>query len=110
MAAGRMCRTTHEVDVQGLTVKGNTIKGAVTILIHDDRYGDFDFASSQAEFRSVGEGGAIAMRYSFESTGVEVKDEKTGKMKLENKGIYTGTIGVAWEKTGTISGVLVAEK
>jgi len=110
MAAGRMCRTTHEVDVEELTVKGNTIKGKVTILIHDDMYGDFDYRPAMSEFRGIGEGGAIAMQYSFESTGEEKKDEKTGEKKLENKGTYTGTIGVPWQRSGTISGELSPEE
>ena len=109
MAAGRMCRMSHEVDVEELTVKGNTIKGKVTVIIHDDKYGDFDFKSARAEFRSVGEGGAVAYQYSFEATGVDKKDEKTGETKLENKGKFTGTLGVAWRKTGTISGRLEKE-
>ena len=109
MAAGRMCRMTHEVDVEELTVKGNTIKGAVTILIHDDMYGDFDYKPAMSEFRGIGEGGAIAMQYSFESTGEEKKDEQTGEKKLENKGAYTGAIGVAYERSGTITGELVSE-
>jgi len=104
MAAGRMCRMSHEVDVEELTVKGNTIKGAVTILIHDDMYGDFDYKPAMSEFRGIGEGGAIAMQYSFESTGEEKKDEKTGEKKLENKGAYTGAIGVPWQRSGTITG------
>jgi len=107
--AGRMNLMTHEVDVHELTVRGNAVKGKVTVITHDDRYGDFDYKSAQSEFRVVGEGGAIAMQFSFESTGVEIKDEKTGKMKLENKGAYTGVIGVPWKRSGTISGKLVSE-
>jgi len=107
--AGRMNLMTYEVDVEELTVKGNTVKGKVTIITHDDRYGDFDYTSSLSEFRGVGEGGALAMQFSFESTGVERKDEKTGQKKLENKGAYTGTIGVPWKRSGTITGELVSE-
>lgn len=53
-AAGQMNRMTHEVDVQELTVKGNTIKGTVTIITHDDWYGDLDYASSRANSAASG--------------------------------------------------------
>ncbi len=109
MAAGRVCRMSHEVDIQEVDVKGNAIKGKVTVIIHDDKYGDFDFEQSKRELRTVGEGGAVAYQYSFESNGIEKKDDKTGETKLENKGKFTGTLGVAWSKTGTISGKLEKE-
>ncbi len=105
--AGRVNQMTWEVVVDELTVKGNAIKGKVTLITHDDRYYDVDWKSAASEFRGVGEGGAIAMQYSFESTGVEKTDPKTGKKNLENKGTYTGMIGIPWKRTGKITGTFL---
>jgi hypothetical protein len=108
-AAGRLNQMSHEVDVESLIVKGNTIKGKVTVITHDDRYFDVDPRPASREFRKTGEGGALALQYSFDAKGIVGKDPKTGDKRLENRGRYTETLGTAWERSGTISGELSPE-
>ncbi|MCJ8336380.1 MAG: PQQ-binding-like beta-propeller repeat protein, partial [Epibacterium sp.] len=91
--ADRVNRMTHEVAVDSFVVNGNHVKATVTVLTHDDKYGDLDVVPTQHEFRSVGTGGAVAMRYEIETLGTEVKDEKSGESQMQNVGTYTGTIG-----------------
>ncbi len=108
-AAGKLNQMCHEVEVESLKVKGNNLKGKVTVITHDDRYYDVDPRPASREFRSVGEGGALAFQYSFDSKGILGKDPKTGEKRLENRGRYTGTLGVAWQCSGMIFGQLVLE-
>lgn len=108
-AAGKLNQMCHEVEVESLTAKGNNIQGKVTVITHDDRYYDVDPRPASREFRKVGEGGALAFQYSFDSKGILGKDPKTGEKRLENRGRYSGTLGVAWQRSGTISGELVSE-
>jgi hypothetical protein len=108
-AAGKLNQMCHEVEVESLTAKGNNIQGKVTVITHDDRYYDVDPRPASREFRTVGEGGALAFQYSFDSKGILGKDPNTGEKRLENRGRYSGTLGVAWQRSGTISGELVSE-
>ena len=107
--ADRVNRMTHEVAVDSFVVNGNHVKATVTVLTHDDKYGDLDLVPTQNEFRSVGHGGAVAMRYEIETKGTEVKNEKSGESKMQNMGSYKGTIGVPFTISGDMTGSLTAE-
>jgi hypothetical protein len=107
--ADRVNRMTHEVAVDSFVVNGNHVKATVTVLTHDDKYGDLDVVPTQHEFRSVGTGGAVAMRYEIETLGTEVKDEKSGESQMQNMGTYKGTIGVPFTISGEMTGTLSAE-
>ncbi len=93
----------HEVEINDIAVNGNTLKGTFTVIVHDDIWGDMHFESAQAECRTVGEGPGLAMRYTVESQGEQVSSEE-GARRIENRGTYNGTIGVAWSRTGRLTG------
>lgn len=94
-ACGRLNRVLHEIDPAGLTIDGNAVTGSMTLVTHDDEYQDVHFERSVEEFRNAGEGPALAATYQLE---IEAND--AGAVA----GTHTGTLGVAWEKTGTING------
>jgi hypothetical protein len=93
-AGGRINRAIHEVDWSGLTIEGDRLQGEVTVLFHDDAYFDMHFVSAQAEKRNSGRGGLLAARYTLNTT--INSDNNLG-------GNWSGTIGIPWEKKGTLA-------
>jgi hypothetical protein len=106
--AGRMNQASHEVQIDEITVRGNSLKGRFTVIVHDDFWGDMHIESARSECRTVGRGPALAMRYTVETTGQRVRN-KDGEWKTEHKGTYSGTIGVEWRRSDALSGTLTPE-
>jgi len=96
-ASGRVNVVVHEVDPAGLKVEGKTLGGELVLVTHDDEYQDLHFASAGREFRAAARGPALAARYAVKLRAGD--DDKIA-------GTHEGTVGVAWEHTGKISGTL----
>lgn len=92
--AGRVNTANHELDFSGLTLKGDSITGKAIVLMHDDRYHDLN--PTHEDHVSSGEGGMLAVE-----NVLNVKREG-----VSWRGTHKSTIGVAWERSGTISGTL----
>jgi outer membrane protein assembly factor BamB len=80
--AGRMNTAVHEVDASDLEVTGKAVRGRATVVFHADRW-----KAANAATR-----GAIAARYTLDAR--PDGDKVTGS--------YTGTVGVAWSRSGTV--------
>jgi len=96
-ACGRMNVVLHEVDPSGLKVEGNKMTGELVLVTHDDEYQDLHFASAEQEFRDAARGPAVAARYAVDLIAGD--DNAIA-------GSHEGTVGVAWEHTGKVSGEL----
>jgi len=96
-ACGELNRVLHEIDPAGLVVEGNAVAGSMTLITHDDEYQDVHFERGVEEFRDAGEGPALAATYE-----VQLEADAAGTVA----GRHTGTLGVAWERIGTVTGTL----
>lgn len=87
-SAGRVNGNNHEVDVTRLTLENGALRGEITLLTHDDRYGHL------RESRD-----AVVAEYTLE-----------GSLSPAGlAGAYRGTVGVAFERRVPVAGVLLAE-
>ncbi len=98
---GRINGVAWEADASKIKVDGDTLVGDVTVLFRDDRYITLNPDAVKAQFRNSAHSSGVAATYSVSAT-----ENAEGKLT----GSHTGTIGHAWEISGTISGKLQPEE
>ena len=95
--AGRINTANHELDFSRLKLAGDRITGKMVVIMHDDRHHDLN--PPEEDYRQSGDGGLLAVETALDLTRDGVR--------------WTGTheahIGVAWERTGKISGKMAAD-
>lgn len=93
--SGQVGQSPAEVDATGLTLRDGALNGTVAVIFHDDMFYDLDGAPAAAESRAVGRGGAVAARYTINAQA-GVDNQLTGS--------FDGAYGVAWERSGSVTG------
>ncbi len=95
--AGKVNNGTYEVDFSDLTLSGDTLSGAFTVLMRDDK--SYDLNPPEGSTVRSGKGGLLCTRHEIEAT-------RTGEAW---KGTHDSLLGIAWEKTGRMTGTLTPD-
>lgn len=95
---GRVNTQPWAVDASQLQLSEDGLSGAVTVLVMDDQYFDYDYQTAASEQRRAGAGGTIAVTIEISAT---LSDGAFN-------GTFTGAIGVPWSISGELTGEITA--
>ena len=102
---GRMNTVVHEIDASGLTITDDQLKGAIKLIVHDDRYHDVHYERSVELLSSSVDGPAAGAIYEID---VKVSGE-AGEGGTPLLVPSSGTIGAGFDYQGKLSGQLMPE-